>query len=68
MKKTLLIATTAAVLSACSSVPNTQLHSAQHYQVEWIGERPLIDSSMLTLSLIDKTQAAGMAGCNNWTA
>ena len=68
MKKTLLIAAAAATLGACSSVPKTQLHSAQHYQVEWIGERPLIDSSMLTLSLIDKTQAAGMAGCNNWTA
>ena len=68
MKKTLLIAAAAATLSACSSVPSTQLHCAQHYQVEWIGERPLIDRSMLTLRLIDKTQAAGMAGCNNWTA
>lgn len=68
MKKTLLIAVAAATLSACSSVPNTQLHSAQHYQVEWIGERPLIDSSMLTLNLVDATRATGMAGCNTWSA
>lgn len=47
---------------------NTELKSSQNYQVEWIGERPLIDSSMLTLTLIDDKRAAGLAGCNNWSA
>ena len=68
MKKTVLLSCTIAALSACSSLPNAQLERAQHYQVEWIGERPLIDSSMLTFSLIDEQRAAGLAGCNNWSA
>ncbi len=68
MKKTLLLTCTAAALSACSSLPNTQLQSQQNYQVEWIGERPLIDSSMLTLKLNDPMRATGLTGCNNWTA
>ncbi len=67
MKKTLLISC-AATLSACGSLPSTQLQSAQSYQVEWIGERPLIDSSMLTLRLLDDRRASGLAGCNNWMA
>ena len=67
MKKILLISCTAA-LSACSSLPSTQLQSGQTYQVEWIGERPLIDRSMLTLTLVDKQRASGLAGCNNWMA
>lgn len=67
MKKILLISC-AAALSACSSLPSTQLQTAQNYQVEWIGERPLIDRSMLTLTLADEQRAAGLAGCNNWTA
>ena len=68
MKKKLLLTCTAAALSACANLPNPQLSSAQSYQVEWIGERPLIDRSMLTLSLIDEQRAAGLAGCNNWSA
>lgn len=67
MKKILLISC-AATLSACSSLPSTQLQSAQSYQVEWIGERPLIDRSMLTLTLVDKQHASGLAGCNSWMA
>lgn len=67
MKKTLTIAA-AAALSACSSLPAPQLQSMQNYQVEWIGERPLIDNSMLTLKLLDANRASGMAGCNTWTA
>lgn len=68
MKKTLLISC-AAALSACSSLPSsTPLQSAQSYQVEWIGERPLIDRSMLTLTLVDEQHASGLAGCNNWSA
>ena len=68
MQKTVFIGCAIAVLSACSSVPGTQLQPLQSYQVEWIGERPLIDRSMLTLTLGDNNQASGLAGCNNWMA
>ena len=68
MQKTVFIGCAIAALSACSSVPSTQLQPLQSYQVEWIGERPLIDRSMLTLTLGDNNQASGLAGCNNWMA
>lgn len=68
MKKNLLLCCLTAALSACSSWSGPQLSSAQHYQVEWIGERPLIDRSMLSFSLIDAQRATGLAGCNRWTA
>lgn len=68
MQKTVFIGCAIAALSACSSVPGTQLQLLQSYQVEWIGERPLIDRSMLTLTLGDNNQASGLAGCNNWMA
>ena len=68
MQKTVFIGCAIAVLSACSSVPGTQLQPLQSYQVEWIGERPLIDRSMLPLTLGDNNQASGLAGCNNWMA
>lgn len=68
MKKNLLLCCFTATLSACSSWSGPQLNSAQHYQVEWIGERPLIDRSMLSFSLIDAQRATGLAGCNRWTA
>ena len=68
MKKTLLLACALTTVSACSSQPSHSLHHSQSYQVEWIGERPLIDRSMLTLTLGDNNQASGLAGCNNWMA
>ena len=68
MQKTVFISCAIAALSACSSLPETQLQPLQSYQVEWIGERPLIDRSMLTLTLGDNNQASGLAGCNNWMA
>ena len=68
MKKTLLIACAATALSACTATHNTRLISSQNYQVEWIGERPLIDRSMLTLRLTDDKHATGLASCNNWSA
>ena len=68
MKKTLIIACAATALSSCTTTHKTELTSSQSFQVEWIGERPLIDSSMLTLRLTDDKQAAGLAGCNNWSA
>ena len=68
MRKTLFIFCAAGALSACSSLPQTELPSSQTFQVEWIGERPLIDRSMLTVTLVDGERAAGLAGCNHWTA
>lgn len=65
---TLLLSCSAALLTACSNLPNTQLPRLQTYQVEWIAERPLIDRSMLTFSLQDKQRASGLAGCNPWSA
>ncbi len=68
MKKILLLACVVTALSACTTAQHPELKSLQSYQVEWIGERPLIDSSMLTLRLVDDQHATGMAGCNNWSA
>lgn len=68
MKKVLLLACIAASLGACTTLSSEQLQKSQHYQVEWIGERPLIDRSMLTLILGDNHRASGMAGCNTWFA
>ncbi len=68
MKKALILTCVAASLSACTNLPGEQLQKSQHYQVEWIGERPLIDRSMLTLILGDNQRASGMAGCNTWFA
>jgi len=68
MKKLLLLTCALGSLSACSSQPTSQLQSSQSYQVEWIGERPLIDNSMLTLTLVDSERASGLTGCNTWFA
>ena len=68
MKKTLLLACALVTLSACTNQLNTQLQSLQDYQVEWIGERPLIDNSMLTFTLGEQNSVSGLAGCNTWSA
>lgn len=56
------------LLAGCSLLPasNPQLQLEQHYQVEWIGERPLIDRSYLSLILDRDGRAFGHAGCNQW--
>lgn len=57
----------AAGLAGCvTSAP--QLETEHTYQVEWIGERPLIDRSHLTITLADDGRAYGNAGCNHWFA
>lgn len=69
MKLLILSALTLGVLSGCSLFGNNgnKLQSGQKYIVEWIGERPLIDRSHLSLQLDTKQQRAhGFAGCNNW--
>lgn len=68
MHKSALLLCSIALLSACANVPNSPLLQAQSYQVEWIAERPLIDRSMLTFTLLNSQRAAGLAGCNHWSA
>ncbi len=56
------------LLTGCSlSGGQPQLQTGDEYIVEWIGERPLIDRSHLTLQLDAQQQRAhGFAGCNQW--
>ncbi len=63
---TLIAILVLASLSACTSGP--QLESDKAYQVEWIGERPLIDRSHLSITLGADGRAYGNAGCNHWFA
>jgi heat shock protein HslJ len=67
MKRVLTISLLAAGLVGCAtSAP--QLETEHAYLVEWIGERPLIDRSHLTITLGDDGRAYGNAGCNHWFA
>lgn len=67
MKRVLTISLLATGLAGCAtSAP--QLETEHTYQVEWIGERPLIDNSHLTITLGDDGRAYGSAGCNHWFA
>ena len=67
MKRVLTISLLAAGLVGCAtSAP--QLETEHTYLVEWIGERPLIDRSHLTITLGDDGRAYGNAGCNHWFA
>ena len=67
MKHALVPALFAATLSGCASDP-VQLENDKTYRVEWIGERPLIDRSHLTITLGEDGRAYGSAGCNHWFA
>ena len=67
MKHALAPALLAAALSGCASDP-VQLESDKTYQVEWIGERPLVERSHLTITLGEDGRAYGNAGCNHWFA
>jgi heat shock protein HslJ len=67
MKHALVPALLAATLGGCASDP-VQLQSDRTYRVEWIGERPLIDRSHLTITLGEDGRAYGNAGCNHWFA
>ncbi|WP_237044142.1 META domain-containing protein [Aquipseudomonas alcaligenes] len=67
MKHALVPALFAATLSGCASDP-VQLENDKTYRLEWIGERPLIDRSHLTITLGEDGRAYGSAGCNHWFA
>ncbi|MFJ4144692.1 META domain-containing protein [Pseudomonas sp. NPDC089734] len=56
-----------ALLVGCSADP-LPIKQDQSYVLEWIGERPLIDNSRLTMTLGADGRAYGNAGCNHWFA
>lgn len=68
MKRLVCSALALGVLSGCSLFGSKhQLQPDHKYIVEWLGERPLIDRSHLSLQLDTAQQRAhGFAGCNNW--
>jgi heat shock protein HslJ len=51
----------------CAAEP-VQLQQNRSYILEWIGERPLMDYSHLTVTLGDDGRAYGNGGCNHWFA
>lgn len=57
----------ATALAGCAS-DSPQLETEHSYRVEWIGERPLIDRSHLTITFAADGRAHGNAGCNHWFA
>lgn len=67
MKPLLALGLLAAALAGCAGKP-VQLETERTYSVEWIGERPLIDNSHLTIILGEDGRAYGNAGCNHWFA
>ena len=67
MKKVLSSALVGAALAGCAAEP-IKLQQERSYVLEWIGERPLMDYSHLTLTLADDGRAYGNAGCNHWFA
>lgn len=67
MYRALTLALLTATLVGCAS-DAPQLETERSYQVEWIGERPLIDRSHLTVTFAADGRAHGHAGCNHWFA
>ncbi|AQL38880.1 MULTISPECIES: META domain-containing protein [Pseudomonas syringae group] len=56
-----------ALLAGCTADP-LPIRQDHGYVMEWIGERPLIDNSRLTMTLGADGRAYGNAGCNHWFA
>lgn len=67
MKPALPLALLAIALGGCAS-DAPRLETERSYRVEWIGERPLIDRSHLTITFAADGRAHGNAGCNHWFA
>ncbi|MNF34516.1 META domain protein [compost metagenome] len=67
MKRTLSIGLLGCALIGCAEQP-MKLEQERSYVLEWIGERPLMDYSHLTLTLAEDGRAYGNAGCNHWFA
>jgi heat shock protein HslJ len=67
MKPLVLTVLAAALLAGCATETDA-LKRDHGYVLEWIGERPLIDNSHLTMTLGNDGRAYGNAGCNHWFA
>ena len=67
MKRLALTALIGVGLVGCAAEP-VQLQHNRSYILEWIGERPLMDYSHLTVTLGDDGRAYGNGGCNHWFA
>ncbi|MBA1191123.1 META domain-containing protein [Pseudomonas entomophila] len=64
-----LLATSLVVLGLTGCATEAPpLQQDRSYVLEWIGERPLMDNSHLTLTLGSDNRAYGNAGCNHWFA
>lgn len=57
----------ALLLAGCASEP-APIQQDQSYVLEWIGERPLVDRSRMTMTLGADGRTYGNAGCNHWFA
>jgi heat shock protein HslJ len=64
---TLVLLAASLIVAGCTS-HKLKLEPNSTYVVEWIGERPLIDNSYLTITLDQDGRAFGTAGCNHWFA
>ena len=60
----LVVLGTSLAIAGCAS-DKIKLEPNRTYVVEWIGERPLIDNSYLTITLDEDGRAFGTAGCNH---
>ncbi|NWB89922.1 META domain-containing protein [Pseudomonas agarici] len=67
MKQAMILGVLAISLLGCAS-DRAQLQQGHSYMLEWIGDRPLIDNSHLTITLGDDGRAYGTGGCNHWFA
>ena len=65
---TLFVAFGASLMLAGCASDKIKLEPNSTYTVEWIGERPLIDNSYLTITLDEDGRAFGTSGCNHWFA
>ncbi|SDJ70550.1 META domain-containing protein [Pseudomonas indica] len=65
MKHMIALGLIGASLLGCAADP-VKLEQERNYRVEWIGDRPLLDRSYLTLTLGEDGRAFGNAGCNHW--
>ncbi|WPO98977.1 META domain-containing protein [Pseudomonas sp. HR96] len=68
MNRLALTALLGATLLAGCAGHSSKLQAERTYSVEWIGDRPLLDNSHLTLTLASDGRAYGTAGCNHWFA
>jgi len=67
MKRAGLVLLGGLLVTGCATTtPEAELPLAIIWQVEWLGERPLVDRSRLTLTLDPSGRAYGSGGCNRW--